>query len=281
MDARLTKQETDTHLQLTLRLFVEQVDLRLDKTVCLKCDICALVCPREAVAIIPGEDDLEIDIDPRRCVLCEICAHFCPVGAITLSYNGQGKTILTEHGALAPFLPKIWMDKDKCPAPCPADALDEVHWCRRELKLVANLPQECPKHCHRCLTTCPRQAIILDAARGETMPQPDRCLRCTQCLTACEYQAILVNPQFRGRLAIDDRKCPPDCRKCIDLCPVKAIDREGERVRLRVEVCSYCGVCRNICDQDAVTLVREEVVAEAGEFSQAWDQAVAKLLGGR
>ncbi len=59
---------------------------------------------------------------------------------------------------------------------------------------------------------------------------------------------------------------------------MKAIDREGDRVRFRVENCAYCGVCVNICDDAAITLVREEVVAEAGEFSQAWETAVWKLV---
>jgi ferredoxin len=275
----VVKQETATHLELTLRMFVDQVSLRLDKQVCLKCDICSLVCPREAVSIIAGEEELDISIDPRLCVLCEICAHFCPLGAVTLSYNGQPKTILADHQGLAPFFPKIEMDKSKCPEPCPPLPEGEVHWCRQQLKLVPNTLAECPKHCHKCLAACPRQAIILDAEQDQTLPQPDLCLRCCQCLAACEYEAIQVNPQFRGLLKIDDRRCPPDCWKCINLCPVKAIVREGERVRLKVEICSYCGVCRNICDQEAITLVRQEVIAAPGEFSQAWEQAVAKLLG--
>jgi 4Fe-4S ferredoxin len=62
------------------------------------------------------------------------------------------------------------------------------------------------------------------------------------------------------------------------MCPVKAIVREEERVFLKVEDCAYCGVCVNICDEAAITLVREEVVAEAGEFSQAWTNAVEKLI---
>ena len=44
MKPRVIKRETDTHLELTLALFVDTVQLRLDKVLCLKCDICAKVC---------------------------------------------------------------------------------------------------------------------------------------------------------------------------------------------------------------------------------------------
>jgi Fe-S-cluster-containing hydrogenase component 2 len=266
-------------LELTLRMYADQVQLRLDKRLCIKCDICALVCPRQAVTIVAGETDLDIDIDPRRCVLCEVCAHFCPLGAVTLNYNGQPKAVFAAHQGLAPFLPKIEMDKGRCPEPCPPQPEGEVHWCRQQLRLLPNTLEECPKHCHKCLEACPRQAIVLDDTGQTTLPQPDLCLRCTQCLGACKYDSIRVNPQFDGELIIDDRKCPPDCLKCLDLCPVKAIVREGERVFLKVERCSYCGVCRNICDEEAITLTRREVVARPGKYSQAWGEAVAKLVG--
>lgn len=278
MNVQVIKRQTETCLELTLRMFLDEVRLRLDKQACLKCDICMLVCPRQAVAIIPGEDDLDIDIDPRLCVLCEICSHFCPVAAVTLTFNGDPKTIFADHQGLAPFYPKIAMDKGKCPEPCPPLPAGEVHWCRQQVQLVANDLNECPKQCRKCLDVCPRQAIVLDAGAGQTVPEPDLCLRCTQCLSVCEHGSIMVTPQFRGRLSIEAARCPADCAKCINLCPVKAIVREGDRVFLRVEVCSFCGVCRNICDQEAITLVREEVVAEPGEFSHAWEQAVDKLI---
>jgi len=279
MNTRLIKHETAELLELTLKMYADEVRLRLDKRVCLKCDICSLVCPRGAVAVIPGEADLDITIDPRVCLLCEVCAHFCPVGAVTLSYNGENKTILADHRGLAPFFPKVVMDKERCVQPCPPLPEGDEHWCRRQLQLVANAADGCPKQCRKCLQACPRQAIVLDEA-AQTMPQPDRCLRCAQCLEACEQAAITVTPQFQGALTIDDNKCPPDCLKCVNLCPIQAIVREGPRVFLKVESCSYCGVCRNICEYDAITCSRQEVVAEAGEFSQAWEQAVAKLLEG-
>ena len=279
MNVQPVKRETADHLELTLRMYVDEVRLHLDKRACLKCDICSLVCPREAVTIIAGEEDLDITIDPRVCVMCEVCAHFCPVGAVTLSYNGVPKAVFAEQRGLAPFLPKILMEKDKCVLPCPPLPEEEPHWCRQQLKLVAGAAEGCPKQCRKCLEACPREAIILDAT-AQTIPEPDLCLRCSQCLTVCEYEAIRVNPQFRGVVAIDAVKCPPECVKCINLCPVKAIVREGSRVYVKLETCSYCGVCRNICDYEAIAFTREEVVAEPGEFSLAWEHAVAKLLEG-
>ena len=194
MKPRVVKRETATQLELTLKLFVDTVQLRLDKVLCLKCDICARVCPRDAVSIIPSDDGLDISIDPRLCLMCEICAHFCPVAAVTLSYNGQVKTIMADHQGLAPFLPKIDMDKSRCLLPCPTQPEGEEHWCRQQIKLVPNDLTECPKQCHKCLAACPRQAIVLDEAAGQTMPAPDLCLRCTQCLTVCEYEAIVRQP---------------------------------------------------------------------------------------
>ncbi len=274
----LTLRRTERSLDLILKLFAEEVRLHLDLKACIRCDVCSLVCPKEAVWLLPGDDELDIVIDPRRCVLCEVCSHFCPAAAITLTYNQQAKTILADQGALAPFYPKIELDPEKCPAPCPPLHAGEAHWCRSLQKLVANRLSECPKHCHRCLTACPRQAIVLDEVLGCTRPEPDQCLRCRQCLAACNTGAIQVTPQFRGRVHIDDHKCPPDCQKCIRLCPVAMIVREGTRVFLKAETCSLCGICQAICDREAVTVIREEVVAEPGEYSHAWERAVARLL---
>jgi MinD superfamily P-loop ATPase len=261
-------------------MYLDRVELFLDKEACLKCDVCSLACPRGAVALIREEAGLDITIDPRLCVLCEICAHFCPAGAVSLRVNGVKKTIFTDHQGLAPFYPKVQMDQEKCPEPCPAGPEGEVHWCRQQRKLVTQDLTGCPKHCHKCLLACPRQAIILDPAGSHTLPEPDRCLRCTQCLTVCEYEALTVIPQFVGELKIDDTRCPRDCQLCIEACPVQAIVREGERVFPKMDTCSYCGVCRNLCDYEAITLTRQEVVAAPGEFSRGWEAAVARLLKG-
>jgi MinD superfamily P-loop ATPase len=272
------KRESASTIELTLQMYQERVELRLDKTACLKCEVCSLVCPRQAVAVTPTDTGLDITIDHRLCVLCEICAHFCPTNAVTLKVNGVTKTIFADHQGLAPFYPKIGMDKGKCPEPCPQDEKGQEHWCRQQLKLVGGELTECPKHCHKCLAVCPRQAIVLDPEGLYTQPEPDLCLRCSQCLAVCEQEALAVTPQFIGDLDIDDSKCPPDCLVCIEACPVKAIVREGERVYGKTASCSYCGVCANICDYGAVTLTRSRVVAVPGLYSHAWEEAVNRLL---
>jgi 4Fe-4S ferredoxin len=280
MQTSVHKRETPKLIELSLQMYQERVELRLDKEACLKCNICSLVCPRGAAQVLPTDAGLEITIDPRLCVLCEICAHFCPTGAVTLTVNGVPKTIFVDHQGLAPFFPKVDMDKGKCTEPCPEGEEGREHWCRQQMKLVGGLLAECPKHCHKCLEACPRQAIVLDPEGLNTMPEPDLCLRCTQCLVVCEQEALTVSPLFLGELDIDHSKCPSDCMLCIEACPVKAIVREGERVYRKTETCSYCGVCYNICDYEAITLRRREVVAAPGEFSHGWVEAVNRLLSG-
>jgi len=276
----IKKRETADRLELTLTMYVDQVSLVLDKQRCLKCEICATVCPRQAVRLLAGEATLDITIDSRLCVLCEICSHFCPTGAVTLLYNGRPKTILADNQGVAPFYPPITLDAEKCPEPCPPLPDGEVHWCRQERRLVANALAECPKTCRLCLTACPRQVVQLAADGSHVFPEPAQCLRCHQCLQICRTQAIQIVPKFVGRVIIDAALCPADCSKCIDLCPVRLIVREGERVYLKTETCSLCGVCRNICPEGAITIERQEVVAAPGEYSQAWETAVAKLMGG-
>lgn len=275
----LQKREFPQRLELSRWFYRERLSLVLERDRCLRCNICSTVCPRQAVRLILGDNAVDITIDPRLCVLCEICAHFCPTGAINLYLNDRPKTILRSRG-LAPFYPAISLDPAQCPAPCPPQPEGEEHWCRQQRRLIANQAADCPKNCRRCLEACPRQVIRLAPDGTQVMPEPDLCLRCTQCLTVCQMQAITISPKFRGRLVIDSSRCPPDCQRCVEACPVRLIVREGEQVYLKQPSCSLCGACLNVCDYDAIRLLREEVVAVGGDYSHAWDQAVTRLLRG-
>lgn len=272
----LQKRELPDRLELRRVFYQDRLALILERERCLRCQICSRVCPRQAVKFLLRGEAVEVTIDPRLCVLCELCAHFCPTGAISLYFNDQPKTILRRRG-LAPFYPAISIDPAQCPAPCPSQPGGEEHWCRQLRTLVANLTTECPKNCRLCLEACPRQVIRLAPDGSQVVPEPELCLRCTQCLTVCRMQAITISPRFIGRLVIDSSRCPPDCQRCIEACPVRLIVREGQRVYLKQPACSLCGACLNVCDYGAIQLHREEVVAVPGTYSQAWEQAVTRL----
>lgn len=276
MQFRRQKKETPEKVEIIQKLYADELLLSIDKTSCIKCDICSLVCPREAiwVEILP-EGIPEIFIDPDRCVLCEVCSHFCPVSCIELRWNNKSKSILGNQHALAQFPDKITVDRRCCPEGCCPVVTIEARWCRRERSWIENLPERCPKYCHKCLESCPRQIFVM---RDEEIAfDPQNCVRCTTCTVSCEYGAICIEPVFDGQITIDDSKCPWDCQKCIEVCPVSCIEREGEKVFLKQDRCAFCGACVNVCDQDAILLERTAVHAEKGEFCDLWKRAAENL----
>lgn len=45
------------------------------------------------------------------------------------------------------------------------------------------------------------------------------------------------------------------CRRCVEICPTKALDQENEKAFLRFpDLCNYCAVCEEICPADAIAL---------------------------
>jgi 4Fe-4S ferredoxin len=276
MHVKNRKTITEEKLRITLRMYVDEVSLELDENRCLKCDICAAVCPKDSITIINQGDRLAIDIDEKTCVLCEVCSHFCPNGSIVLRQNGIPKNSLLVNEGLPPFPSTIEIDASRCPQGCEVLEEKESHWCREQQKLVESLTAECPKNCHLCIDICPGE--ILTKEEGTLRFDRERCLRCIQCEDQCELGAISVNPVVIGEICLEDAKCPEDCNKCIDLCPTRAIHREGRRVFVEDRYCIFCGVCTNICDQEAITLVRKGMEVNGEGACAAWTHALERLF---
>lgn len=234
-------------LSVVLQLYSEYVRLDLDKSVCVGCDICAAVCPREAVRVQLEDGRLLADIDADKCILCEVCAAFCPTGALSMEQNHEPKAVLVESGGVAAASPRISVDTKLC-----------------------------PEGCDLCVAACPRSALSLDAGRVAVVE--NACLGCPHCADVCPVGAIEVTPLFEGRLTIDTAACPEGCDDCLDLCPTRAIEQRGGTVSIIDSYCVLCGACANVCTHGAVALERTSMHHGSG-FSAAWREGLARLTG--
>ncbi|MGA2405092.1 MAG: NADH-quinone oxidoreductase subunit I, partial [Syntrophobacteraceae bacterium] len=58
---------------------------------CVACGLCAVICPSQAISLIPYEEEgktrypKKFVVDELRCVFCGFCQEACPMGAISLT----------------------------------------------------------------------------------------------------------------------------------------------------------------------------------------------------
>ncbi|MEJ5365311.1 MAG: 4Fe-4S dicluster domain-containing protein [Desulfosoma sp.] len=272
------KREDVHRILYTLRFYHVTLSLEIDRDRCIRCDLCSLACPRQALRIDADERGLEIHLDHERCVFCEVCAYVCPVAAIALQYEDHSKEILRRSGGLPPIPEKLRVDVERCPHRCELLEFEQDHWCRQQRRLVENRETECPKYCFRCVQNCPR-GVYRETPEG-TSPDPAPCLRCEHCQETCPYGSIRVSPLFRGRVVLDPDRCPSDCALCMEVCPVKVIERRDGRVTLIRDSCALCGACASVCDQDAVRVVREAVLVPEADTCALWDRIREALTEG-
>ncbi|MHA1191020.1 MAG: DUF362 domain-containing protein [Promethearchaeota archaeon] len=67
----------------------------------------------------------------------------------------------------------------------------------------------------------------------------------------CVSKGGKVQAHMGKRFKLLIEKCIPDCEKCIDVCPTKALSKGNDRILKKDwDKCRYCYLCRSICDQD-------------------------------
>ncbi len=95
---------------------------------------------------------------------------------------------------------------------------------------------------------------------------------------------------LRGYPQIDQSKCDARCKLCIEVCPTKAIWKEGNIVRLDLGKCLFCPECEQVCptrcihfskDYRLATLKREDLLIgkKEIELAKTLNEKTRKLFG--
>lgn len=108
-----------------------------------------------------------------------------------------------------------------------------------------------------------------------------RCSACGLCISSCPGKALRaagvtsygLAGMMMPRLDFENGYCSPDCHKCAEVCPAKAIERvesAGERARIRTGVAEWrhwecitrkgssCGLCAVRCPNKAIKMVKDD-----------------------
>ncbi len=154
-------------------MYVDHVRFWFDNEICSDCEICSLVCPKEAVEIKDKKKTMN-----DKCVLCGLCVNFCPLECINLTYNGEPKNEYLEKHMLPEFPKKQAINNTEA---------------RKLYTGKHEVTKDCPKGCEECVAACPINIITrFDSSREMKRIKVDEslCLYCGACKNACPYGLI-------------------------------------------------------------------------------------------
>lgn len=261
MPLKMAKFETDDELLVKRIMHVRCYSLSLDKKRCVGCNICQIVCPREAIEIIkPSKIEGEklkqptITIDENKCQFCGICNAICPFGALTLTINREKVVPVLEKKSFPQLIREIEVNETKCPVDC----------------------EECKKACPFTLIK-----LSVDKAKGRVKVDIDKehCPGCRLCQVKCPYDAIRVRKIISGSIRINKEKCPEKCHDCVDVCPIPGVLYVSDDGKVEVNDfhCVYSGVCKVVCPFEEALEVQRNSVYHTPVHSGAWNKALEKL----
>ncbi|MFX1514294.1 MAG: 4Fe-4S binding protein [Promethearchaeota archaeon] len=239
---------------LLRRMYVQRDELSFSKNNCPSCDICTIVCPKEALSFqeIEGEDKMHLTVDKEKCSFCGVCVASCLYKAFEFRTNDVITIPVEAKEVFPPFGGNtVRLNAENCIG------------------------------CGNCVSSCPRGATSLRYHKNEPFIIFDQelCSGCHTCELSCGVKLIESNPTFNGTLELNLDQCKEDCSLCIDLCPMDSlinslITNKAEWIEAG---CTFCGACARICPENAIKVKREEMRPFAVE-SGVTTEAKKKLL---
>ena len=80
--------------------------------------------------------------------------------------------------------------------------------------------------------------------------------------------------RFRGQLAVERSGCQ-DCRSCLSVCPVQAIQMQEGELAVDNNACLFCGACVDACVRQQLRHTSEYKLATLGSL---WDKELGDAL---
>jgi len=279
MPLKFFKKDTLDSMTLEWILHLKNYKLTLNKKLCTGCEICSLVCPKEAIKLEkqPKNPDgrarpAKVDINLEKCNFCGICDILCPYGAIEVTVNGNHILSVVEKESFPTLIRDIQVDSSRCPIDCvsceetcPLNII-KVKRLTSNGKTAENL---------NALTPLEREWIKVNVEI-----EKEKCPTCRICEFKCPKGLIHVRKIFYGNIKINNEKCPEGCRDCLDVCPITGalyISEDDKKVYTNELFCVYCGACKVVCPvEDALELKRTKIL-HTPVRSGAWNKALERV----
>ena len=276
MPMKLVKTESENELKVERILHARRYSLTLDKNLCVGCEICKVICPREAidVKVVPKADGEKarrpkIDVDVQKCHYCGICNILCPFGALKARVDGEHVVPVVKTESFPQLIREIEVDTTKCDLDC------------------VECEKACPLELIKVSVRTPDGKEVTDIASASNRKnlsvhvdiKRDLCPCCRLCAMKCPEAAIRVRKTFHGNMKINQDKCPEGCQDCLDVCPITgALYLDGDKkVRVNELYCIYCGACKLVCPKEGALELQRTYVHHTPVRSGAWNKALEKL----
>ncbi len=249
-------------------------EITIESDQCSACGWCAINCPFDALELTSEGEKLQIEsknaealkerlgikIQEDDCVSCGLCMESCFQDAIQV----KGKIHVTASECSLCGL---------CEDSCPTDSIV----INKDIERVEIDGGSCVR-CRVCEEVCPQNAVEMDRfdfllsiseadqiedscqlkVEGLVSVDENECVYCGRCEISCPAQGIEISKPFEGEISIEE-KCEPECTSCIEICPVEAIEKEGNSPKVDEDICIYCGACVQTCEKDMIELDRNQV----------------------
>jgi len=254
------KKEYPDKLEIGQVFYNKRFVLTVDRNLCKGCDICKLICPREAITVRSSSKKLgagtlapAIDIDENKCDFHGICAVVCPFSAIKVFIDGIDEIPAVSKNVFPVLTRDIDIDSTKCAPSC------------------KKCEEKCPLGIISVIESCEPSQMAVEVIK-------ELCAGCQICWEECPTDALKVTKFIEGSIRINQELCPDGCRSCLDVCPVNAlyID-DAKKIAVKDSNCIYCGACQNVCPIPEALEIERTSVRHSPIESGAWNRGLEKI----